>query len=76
MFICEDYLASIHELKLNRNWIMQQDNSAEHTSRSTKEQSRDLNPTEILQKEVISAKVGHTSCWRRGSCTFAMHNKD
>ncbi|MGH0168425.1 UNVERIFIED_CONTAM: hypothetical protein FKN15_054889 [Acipenser sinensis] len=32
----ENVRPSVHELKLNRKWVMQQDNDPKHTSRSTK----------------------------------------
>ena len=59
----ENVSLSVRQLKLNRSWVMQQDNDSKHRSRSTTEewlqqnkirllewtsQSPDLNPIEML----------------------------
>jgi hypothetical protein len=33
----ENVRAAVHDLKLKRGWVMQQDNDPKHTSKSTKE---------------------------------------
>ncbi|KAF7652768.1 hypothetical protein LDENG_00092330 [Lucifuga dentata] len=49
----ENVRVSIRELKLKTKWVIQQNNNPKHTSRSTKEcQSPDLNPTEMLWKDL------------------------
>lgn len=56
----ENVRAAVHDLKLEKRWVMQQDNEPKHTSKSTKEVSKkkkicvlewsspDLNPTDML----------------------------
>ncbi len=64
----ENVRPSVCDLKLNRTWVLQQDNDPKHTSKSTSEwlkknnikvlewpsQSLDLNPTEMLWHDLKS----------------------
>ncbi|CDQ88261.1 unnamed protein product [Oncorhynchus mykiss] len=63
-------LGSVRQLKLNRSWVMQQDNDPKHRSKSTTEwlqqkkicllerlsQSPELNPIEIKPKNIAELK--------------------